>query len=135
MKVLCSRCHQNEANTCATGRWLCWSCFHLEADDLLDETGRLGEDRLGETSRAVLAFIQEHIRRVGIAPTTREIVQNTSIASTSSVDYHLARLAQAGKIRRLPNIGRGITLVPGFGPKAASLSEGNDDSQHRPASN
>ncbi len=95
----------------AISPWPIRSCFHVEANDILDETERIGEDRLGETSLAVLDFIREYVRQVGIAPSMEEIAQNVHVASRSVAQHHLNRLAQAGKIKRLPIGRRGVLSV------------------------
>jgi repressor LexA len=48
----------------------------------------------------ILAFIRRHTQERGYPPTVREIGQAVGLASPSTVHAHLAKLADAGHIRR-----------------------------------
>jgi SOS-response transcriptional repressor LexA len=62
------------------------------------------------TTEAVYQFIQEYIRREGIAPSIREIAKGCYLGH-STVQRHLDRLAAWGWIIQRPGRARGIVLV------------------------
>ena len=70
----------------------------------------------------ILRFIQEFSSSNGFPPTIRDIQKGCLISSTSVVDHNLTRLQTLGKIRRLPNVSRGIELLdPLFNPRRYTL--------------
>lgn len=64
----------------------------------------------GVKRAAVLAYVRE-CAEVGRPPTIREIGRAVGITSTSVVNYHLRKLTEAGEIRRIPSISRGLVLT------------------------
>jgi repressor LexA len=58
---------------------------------------------LTERQAAILEFISGHCRRNGYPPTVREIGLAVGLASPSTVHAHLAKLEDAGHIRRDPS--------------------------------
>lgn len=67
----------------------------------------------------ILAFIRRHTRESGYPPTVREIGVAVGLASPSTVHAHLAKLADAGHIRRDPTKPRAI-LVNSADPELGS---------------
>jgi len=65
----------------------------------------------GQTTERVLSFIQEFTREEGYPPSVREIQHGVGLGSTSVVSYHLARLEDEGKLRRVPGRARAIILL------------------------
>ncbi len=65
------------------------------------------------TSRqqAVLDFLEDHLARTGIMPSTREIQQHFGFGSQTAAVNHLRALESKGKIRRLPGKARGLALT------------------------
>lgn len=61
---------------------------------------------------AMYEFIEEEIEG-GAPPTVREIANRFEIPSASHVRYLLHKLADAGRIRIIPRISRGIRLTGG----------------------
>ena len=59
----------------------------------------------------VMAAIERLLGERGYPPTVRELAVATGIASTSTVDYYLERLEQAGLIERDERVSRGIRVV------------------------
>jgi repressor LexA len=58
---------------------------------------------LTERQATILEFITDHCRRNGYPPTVREIGLRVGLASPSTVHAHLAKLEEAGRIRRDPS--------------------------------
>jgi len=71
---------------------------------------------LTKKQRNVLLFIQNKIRRDGIAPTIREIAGNFGFSSTGTVRDYLKALAKKGYLNIAPRKSRHIALKkhPGF---------------------
>lgn len=57
----------------------------------------------------ILEFIRQYREENGIAPSLRELGSNFQ-TSTSVIHYHISKLVAAGKLKRVPNVARG--LVP-----------------------
>ncbi len=65
---------------------------------------------LSERQREILKFIKSHCSRHGYPPTVREIGMAVGLASPSTVHAHLAKLEEAGEIRRDPTKPRAMLL-------------------------
>lgn len=65
----------------------------------------------GVKRAAILAYVRECIEAGAPVPTIREIGRAVGITSTSVVNYHLRKLTEAGEIRRIPSISRGLVLT------------------------
>ncbi|MEW6583951.1 MAG: transcriptional repressor LexA [Actinomycetota bacterium] len=65
---------------------------------------------LSERQQAILDFISRHCARNGYPPTVREIGLAVGLASPSTVHAHLAKLEEAGYIRRDPTKPRAMLL-------------------------
>jgi len=73
-------------------------------------------DELTERQTAILTFIGRHCPDNGYPPTVREIGLAVGLASPSTVHAHLAKLEQAGHIKRDPTKPRAMLVrVPGEG--------------------
>lgn len=59
----------------------------------------------------ILAYIAEFVVSHGYPPTIREICAGVGADSTSTVEYHLKRLARDGRLTRVPTLARSIRLV------------------------
>ena len=71
-------------------------------------------DELTERQTAILTFIGRHCRDNGYPPTVREIGMAVGLASPSTVHAHLAKLEQAGHIKRDPTKPRAMLVkMPG----------------------
>jgi repressor LexA len=71
-------------------------------------------DELTERQTAILTFIGRHCRDNGYPPTVREIGLAVGLASPSTVHAHLAKLEQAGHIKRDPTKPRAMLVkMPG----------------------
>ncbi len=68
-------------------------------------------NKISETQKAVLDFIKKSISVNGIAPSVREIGEAVGLRSTSSVQYNLNALEQAGYIKRDSNLKRTIRIT------------------------
>lgn len=64
----------------------------------------------GVKCAAILAYVRRQIQTGAPVPTIREIGDEVGIKSTSVVNYHLNRLVEDGKIKRIPLISRGLAL-------------------------
>jgi repressor LexA len=64
----------------------------------------------------ILDFLREHVTAHGYPPTMREIADAVGLASPSSVQHQLARLAELGFIQRVPGNPRAIILTGGEPP-------------------
>jgi repressor LexA len=64
-----------------------------------------------ERQRQIYDFIVAYARKQGYPPTVREIGTEVGLASPSTVHVHLAKLEQAGYIRRDPTKPRALELV------------------------
>lgn len=68
-------------------------------------------NKISETQKAVFDFIKKSISVNGIAPSVREIGEAVGLRSTSSVQYNLNALEQAGYIKRDSNLKRTIRIT------------------------
>lgn len=58
----------------------------------------------------ILAFLRHYQKHNNRPPTYREIAKEMGFSNTNAVAYHLDKLEESGKIRRMPN-SRGIRLL------------------------
>lgn len=65
---------------------------------------------LNEKQKAIFEYIKSEISKRGIAPSVREIGAAVGLRSTSSVQYNLDALENAGCIKRDPNLKRTIRI-------------------------
>ncbi len=70
------------------------------------------QKKLSKRQQNILIFIENFINQKGFPPTIREIGEAVEIASTSVVNYNLNKLADHGLIERVPDVSRGLRLVP-----------------------
>lgn len=68
------------------------------------------------TADLIFEFIRAYIREYGLSPSQREIAEGCYM-TPGNVGRYLKKLEVQGRIRRYPNISRGISLV-------------NDDGNH-----
>lgn len=66
---------------------------------------------VSERQREIYDFILAYARKHGYPPTVREIGAEVGLASPSTVHVHLAKLEQAGYLRRDPTKPRALELV------------------------
>jgi repressor LexA len=66
---------------------------------------------LGDRHKKILRFLERFQVENGYPPSIREIGENTSISSTSVVNYYLNQLEEMNYIERESNVSRGIRLV------------------------
>jgi repressor LexA len=66
---------------------------------------------LGERHKKILRFLEKYQSENGYPPSIREIGENTSISSTSVVNYYLNQLEEMNYIERESNVSRGIRLM------------------------
>ena len=66
---------------------------------------------LGERHKKILQFLEKFQDDNGYPPSIREIGENTSISSTSVVNYYLNQLEEMNYIERESNVSRGIRLI------------------------
>jgi repressor LexA len=69
---------------------------------------------LGERHKKILRFLEKFQVENGYPPSIREIGENTSISSTSVVNYYLNQLEEMNYIERESNVSRGIRLLRTF---------------------
>src|SRR6266850_1030111 len=73
--------------------------------------------------RQVYEFISRHIEIHNLPPTIAEIGRQFKMSSSASVHSILSALEREGLIKRIPNVSRGIELVP---QESANSSEGGE---------
>ncbi len=79
---------------------------------------------LSERQHEILKFIKTHCSKHGYPPTVREIGGAVGLTSPSTVHAHLAKLEEAGHIRRDPTKPRAMLVsLDGGGEGAASADE------------
>lgn len=66
---------------------------------------------LSERHKKILKFLENFQTENGYPPSIREIGENTSISSTSVVNYYLNQLEEMNYIQRENNVSRGIRLI------------------------
>lgn len=66
---------------------------------------------IGPRHTKILLFMEKYQKQYGYPPAIREICEETSISSTSVVNYYLDQLENWGYIKREKNISRGITII------------------------
>lgn len=74
-------------------------------------TPRLPGERPKDARAAILKAIESHWKKHGYSPSVRWIGQQVGLTSTATVQWHLVRLVNEGKIKREPNTPRSIRLV------------------------
>lgn len=70
-------------------------------------------NNLSKSQNAIYEFIKNKISQTGVAPSVREIAAAVGLRSTSSVQYNLNILEEAGLIKRDANLKRTIRLAGG----------------------
>lgn len=70
-------------------------------------------NNLSKTQNAIFEYIKNKISQTGVAPSVREIASAVGLRSTSSVQYNLNILEEAGLIKRDANLKRTIRLAGG----------------------
>lgn len=73
--------------------------------------------------RQVFDFIARYVNAKRLPPTIAEIGQQFNMSSSASVHSILSALEREGLIKRIPNVSRGIELVP---QESANSSEGGE---------
>lgn len=68
-------------------------------------------NNLSEKQNAIFEYIKEEISRRGVVPSVREIGEAVGLRSTSSVQYNLNALEEAGYIKRDSNLKRTIRIA------------------------
>ena len=68
----------------------------------------------------ILAYLQDHIRGRGYAPSFEEIAEHFGFQSLATVHEHLSNLERKGYIRRSYNESRSIEILPPRGTSAAT---------------
>ena len=68
-------------------------------------------EKINKRQKAIYDFIKERIKDMGIATSVREIWEAVGLRSTSSVQYNLNALEQAGYITRDANLKRTVRVV------------------------
>lgn len=68
-------------------------------------------NKLTEMQNEIFEYIKEIISQRGVAPSVREIGQAVGLRSTSSVQYNLNALEQAGYIKRDANLKRTLRIA------------------------
>lgn len=76
--------------------------------------------KISQIQQKIFDFIKNVIDERGIAPSVREIGQAMGLSSTSSVQYHLNALENAGYIQRDANLKRTLRLADTM-PKATHI--------------
>jgi len=61
--------------------------------------------------REVLAFVRGYIKAHGYPPSVQDIIDGTSVTSTSVVSYYLEGLSEMGYIERRANTARAIRVI------------------------
>jgi repressor LexA len=79
---------------------------------------------VSERQRQIYDFIVAYARRHGYPPTVREIGAEVGLASPSTVHVHLAKLEDAGYLRRDPAKPRALELVGRDGDGARDAARG-----------
>lgn len=67
--------------------------------------------KINEKQQQIFTFIKDRISDCGVAPSVREIGEAVGLRSTSSVQYNLNALEDAGYIKRDSNLKRTIRLT------------------------
>jgi repressor LexA len=78
---------------------------------------------LTERHKNILKFIERFQAENGFPPSIREIGENTSISSTSVVNYYLNQLEEMQYIERESNVSRGIRLMRTMEGKLVSAAQ------------
>lgn len=68
-------------------------------------------NNISEKQNAIFEYIKDVISKKGIAPSVREIGEAVGLSSTSSVQYNLNALEEAGYIKRDSNLKRTIRIT------------------------
>jgi len=85
--------------------------------------GKENEMPVTPRQRQVFDFIARYVNAKRLPPTIAEIGQQFNMSSSASVHSILSALEREGLIKRIPNVSRGIELVP---QESANSSEGGE---------
>ena len=85
--------------------------------------GKENEMSVTPRQRQVFDFIARYVNAKRLPPTIAEIGQQFNMSSSASVHSILSALEREGLIKRIPNVSRGIELVP---QESANNSEGGE---------
>ena len=77
-------------------------------------------EKINETQKKVFEYIQQVISERGIAPSVREIGAAVGLKSTSTVQYNLNALKEAGYIEKDPKLKRTIRIA-GMGERTVHV--------------
>ena len=73
--------------------------------------------------REIIEFVNQHVDQYGYPPTVREIGQAVGLTSPSTVHAHLARLEEAGLIRRDKTKPRALEVMQGGRGRTAAVAD------------
>jgi repressor LexA len=68
-------------------------------------------NQLPKRQQEIFDFIKKEVKEKGFPPTIREIGEAVGLASSSTVQGHLARLEKKGLIMREPSKPRALTIL------------------------
>lgn len=69
------------------------------------------DDRLSECQKKIARFIFQYNNTHGTAPSYREIMKESGLHSTSSINYNIQKLLDFGVIRKVEGKGRNLKLA------------------------
>lgn len=79
--------------------------------DTMNEYQRAAKADLSDNQRAMLVYIYRYRAANGQSPSMAEIAENTAMASTNTVSYHLDRLEDMGLVTRVPRRARAVRFT------------------------
>lgn len=72
------------------------------------------KNKLKDRQKEIVSAILDYLENTGYPPSVRDLVEDTSMTSTSVVSYHLKRLVEMGWLERDKNSARGLRLLRGL---------------------
>lgn len=86
------------------------TCYFYNGMIYTEESSEEIMEKLSEKQNEIFKYIKEILSQRGIAPSVREIGKAVGLSSTSSVQYNLNALEEAGYIKRDANLKRTIRI-------------------------
>lgn len=66
---------------------------------------------LSSMQLTILRLIETYVDDNGFPPSVRELSRLSGLTSTSTINHHISRLIEVGRLRRIPGVTRGLVVI------------------------
>lgn len=70
-------------------------------------------DGVSSMQLTILGLIESYMEEHGFPPSVRELTGLSGLRSTATVNHHIDRLIEHGRLRRTPGVARGLVVIKG----------------------